>query len=196
MPTDPIRTTRSGRVSKQTSRSSLTAQPPATTSTSRSRNRDASNNPPQTDPPPSRARQAKQAKKAKHKALIEQIRKEIQPEELESESETDSGSESEGDDTGVILGAALRQLQKGKAGKKKSTHWGRSAKRSHRHRRYSTSSSSSSASPDTGNKKSFRHVDHHQGKTLRSSIQLEHPLVAKVHFKRIYRSNFNTRDLL
>ncbi|KAL2048364.1 hypothetical protein N7G274_000275 [Stereocaulon virgatum] len=44
MPTDPIRTTRSGRVCKQTSRPSLAEHRPATTSTSRSRNRDASAN--------------------------------------------------------------------------------------------------------------------------------------------------------
>lgn len=35
MPSDPIRTTRSGRISKQTSRTSLANQSPAATSTSR-----------------------------------------------------------------------------------------------------------------------------------------------------------------
>ncbi|KAL2048363.1 hypothetical protein N7G274_000274 [Stereocaulon virgatum] len=48
MPTEPIRTTRSGRICKQTSRSSLAEHRPATTSTSRSRNRDASANTPST----------------------------------------------------------------------------------------------------------------------------------------------------
>ena len=191
MPSDSSRVTRSGRVTKQTSKSSLTADKSPATSNSRSRTRDKSANTPtsrsQRRPQTNPSSAITPARAAVIEDLIAQERQRV--DELEAEEADPEDGRME------VLDTLMRRREALEASKPDDSHHGRSPRRSHRRRRSQRSSSTSSSSSSKP-RVSFRGVSHHQGKTLRSSIQTRFPAVASAHFKHIYNGTFEIRHLL
>ena len=189
MPSDPTRTTRSGRVLKKTSKSSLTTRSPATGSpaTSRSRHRDSSSN---QNPRSKRTNLPNMSSPRLDAAKAAALRKRIAEEEERIQRVLDGEAEVVEDLEGTYT--ALVERRKELEANASEYNRGRTSSRSHRRHRSASSASSSS----NEQRSSFKEVGHSHGKTLTSSIHHRFPAVAKTHIDNIFRCNFDARNLL
>ena len=189
MPSDPTRTTRSGRVLTKTSKSSLTTRSPATGSpaASRSRHRDSSSN---QNPRSKRTNLPNMSSPRLDAAKAAALRKRIAKEEERIQRVLDSKAVVEED----LKGTYTVLVERRKELKANTSEYNRSwtSNRSHRRRRSASFISSSS----NKQRSSFKEVNHLYNKTLTSSIHHRFPAVAKIHINNILRCKFDARNLL
>ncbi len=187
MPSDAVRSTRSGRITKQTSKSSL-ANKSAASSTSRSRPRERSSNL-QTSLP-NRAKSRPNVSTTRHQAAAAAAVEDLIAEEQEQIRRILARRKDPEDDRQSIYDSLVARREALEAEEEEDTHRGRSSNRTHR-RHQSPRSTSSSTSPAL--RTSFKETD---GKITIPSISLRFPAVSKTHIENIYRCKFDVRNLL
>ena len=188
MPSDPTRTTRSGRILKKTSKSSLTTRSPTTSSpaTSRSRHRDSSSN---QNPRSKRTNLPNMSSPRLDAAKAAALRKRITKEEERIQRVLDNKAEVEEDLEGTYI--TLVERRKELEANASKYNYSRTSSRSHRRRSASSISSSSNKQ-----RSSFKEVGHSYSKTLTSSIHHRFPAVAKTYIDNIFCYKFDARNLL
>ena len=186
MPYNTARMTRSGRITKQTSKSSLTNRSTAS-STSRSRPRNSSTNlqVPRCARSKSRPNVSTTRQYAAEAAAIDNLKAE-EEEPIQQLLVRRQNSDEDRQSRHEALVARREDLE---AEEENNTHRGRTSDRPH-HRCRNPRSALSLNSPAL--KTSFKETD---GKTLLLPIILRFPAVSKTHIKNIYRCKFDVHNL-
>ena len=189
MPSDPTRTTRSGRVLKKTSKSSLTTRSPATglPATSRLRYRDSSLN---QNPRSKRTNLPNMSSPRLDAAKAAALRKRITKEEERIQRVLDSKAVVEEDLKGIYI--ILIKRRKELEANTSEYNYSRTSNYSYRYYR----SASFILSSSNKQRSSFKEVNHLYNKTLISSIHHRFPAVAKIYINNILCYKFDARNLL